>query len=132
MRENEFVSQVQFKVAVSEALEKLGIDSRHFDLIIEEPSPTDWVRWQIGSLTPRLQWKVKEDLLWKNFGLSEETNYIAVQPEGDVAYPARRRKVTVGQKEGAGPPAEKNRPISSPGGYFPENKIGPFRPKLLL
>ena len=78
------------KVAVSEALEKLGIDSRHCDLIIEEPSPTDWVRWQIGSLTPRLQWKVKEDLLWKNFGLSEETNYIAVQPEGDVAYGAWR------------------------------------------
>src|SRR5271155_5471958 len=34
--------------SVRETLKKIGVDPKSFDLVIERPSPTDWVRWQRG------------------------------------------------------------------------------------
>ncbi len=35
--------------SIRETLKKMGIDPKSFDLIIEWPSPTDWVAWQEGT-----------------------------------------------------------------------------------
>ena len=57
-----------------------------FDLVIPNPSPTDWVRWQRGTLVPRLKWDPVHEPLWQKFGLSEEFVYIGVQPLAETQY----------------------------------------------
>lgn len=71
---------------VEESLRAIGRDPREFDLIIPWPSPTDWVRWQRGTLVPRLSWKSEHDDLWKRFGLSEEYIYIGAQASAETNY----------------------------------------------
>ncbi len=74
--------------SVKETLSSLGIDASAFDLILEKPSPTDWVRWQRGFLTPRLQWNPAHDVLWKNVlpEFSSDFIYIGVQPIAESQY----------------------------------------------
>jgi hypothetical protein len=74
------------KSSCKKTLLKMGIDPKRFDLIIERPSPTDWVRWQRGKLVPKLNWNPAHDELWKSFGLSSEFTYIAVQPVAETTY----------------------------------------------
>lgn len=64
----------------------LGIAPSSFDLIIEHPDPTYWVKWQLGTLTPKLQWNKEWDSLWKNFDLKKEERYIAVHPHTETSY----------------------------------------------
>jgi UDP-N-acetylglucosamine/UDP-N-acetylgalactosamine diphosphorylase len=71
---------------VRASLRKMGIDPKSFDLIIEKPSPTDWVRWQRGKVVPRLKWNRANDDLWKRFGLSDEFTYIGVQAVAETNY----------------------------------------------
>lgn len=72
--------------SVNKTLKSLKIDLDAFDLILERPSPTDWVRWQRGHLIPRLQWDARNDLLWKKFELQEEEIYIGIQPVAESQY----------------------------------------------
>ncbi|MBI3900612.1 MAG: hypothetical protein HY324_00515, partial [Chlamydiia bacterium] len=74
------------KICVQDTLKELGVDSKRFDLLIEEPNPTEWVCWQRGTLVPRLQWNPAYDSLWKPFLLDEETLYIGIQPEAETQY----------------------------------------------
>lgn len=55
-----------------------------FDLVIEKPNPTEWVKWQLGKLTPRLKWDKKHENLYEKFlipnaavgvQVAAETNY---------------------------------------------------------
>lgn len=64
---------------VGQTLHSLDRSCKEFDLIIPYPSPTDWVRWQIGSLTPRLVWNSAHDGLSKKFDLADGFVYIGVQ-----------------------------------------------------
>lgn len=73
-------------ISVKETLRQMGVDPARFDLIIEKPSPTDWVRWQRGKVTPRLKWKNEFDSLWTKFGLSEPYIYIGVQVAAETSY----------------------------------------------
>ena len=68
------------------SLRKLGMDPKSFDLIIARPSPTDWVSWQRGKVTPRLEWEAKHENLWKNFALPEGFTYIGVQVVVETSY----------------------------------------------
>lgn len=74
------------KNSLKETLCSLGIDPKEFDLILARPSPTDWVRWQRGTLIPRLKWDPIHEPLWKSFGLSEACTYIGVQPIAETQY----------------------------------------------
>lgn len=57
---------------------------KRFDLVIEKPSPTDWVTWQRGKVVPRLKWNKKNDSLYKKFSLSGP--YIGVQVSAETNY----------------------------------------------
>lgn len=61
---------------VDQTLQKLGRDSKEFDLIIAWPNPTQWLSWQIGSLVPRLKWRQEDDALCDRFHLSPNYSYI--------------------------------------------------------
>ncbi|MEN9654989.1 MAG: hypothetical protein RL235_1101, partial [Chlamydiota bacterium] len=71
---------------VRQTLQSLGQDPDTFDLIIESPSPTDWVQWQRGHLIPKLKWQAEWDELYKNVGLAEGYRYIGLQPEVETKY----------------------------------------------
>ncbi len=59
---------------------------KQFDLVIEKPSPTDWVRWQRGKLTPKLKWDPAHDDLWQGFDLLGGFTYICVQVSAETEY----------------------------------------------
>lgn len=67
-------------------LDSLNISPKKFDLIIEKPDPTYWVRWQLGKLVPKLQWNVNYDELYKKFNLAENYTYIGVQTSANSGH----------------------------------------------
>jgi ADP-heptose:LPS heptosyltransferase len=69
--------------------EKVKIDpaiAKQYDLVINEPSPTDWVYWQRGHLTPKLKWNMAFEQLFEKFDLSSEYTYIGVQVVAETQY----------------------------------------------
>lgn len=71
---------------VKHTLESLGLDPSAFDLIVEKPNPTQWVRWQLGRVVPKLSWKREYDELYKKFDLPKGFTYIAVQISAETSY----------------------------------------------
>lgn len=69
---------------VKKTLKDLNIEQK-FDVIIEKPDPTYWVKWQLGMLMPKLLWKDEYDELCKKFDLNEE-RYIAIQTHSDTDH----------------------------------------------
>ncbi|MBU6446996.1 MAG: UTP--glucose-1-phosphate uridylyltransferase, partial [Verrucomicrobia bacterium] len=61
---------------------------RGYDLVIERPSPTDWVTWQRGTLIPKLKWDKKHDLLYERFQLPP--NCIGVQISAEIGFSSWR------------------------------------------
>lgn len=57
-----------------------------FDLVIEHPSPTDWVYWQRGKLIPKLKWSSKHDHLYQKFFLPEGCVGVQVSAETDYGH----------------------------------------------
>lgn len=57
-----------------------------FDIIIEKPDPTRWVKWQLGRVTPKLNWSEKYDVLSKRFGLDHKQKYIAIHIQTETQY----------------------------------------------
>lgn len=49
-----------------------------YDIILDSPNPTKWLKWQIGTLTPKLRWQEKWDPLFKRYPLTKESIYIGV------------------------------------------------------
>lgn len=73
-------------IEVKQTLRRLGIDPEGFDLIIQKPSPTDWVRWQRGKVVPRLKWNSDYDALWKKFDLDGPYLFVGVQAVAETTY----------------------------------------------
>lgn len=71
---------------LKETLEELKVDRKKFDVILEKPDPTRWLKWQIGSLVPKLQWSNEWDEQWKKFGLSPESTYVGVHVQTETNY----------------------------------------------
>ncbi len=69
---------------LSHTLEEIGLKEENFDLIIENPNPTKWVKWQLGNLTPKLTWDVKGDLLAEKFSLKGK--YLGVHVHSETTY----------------------------------------------
>lgn len=66
--------------------EKVSVKDRNYDLIIENPNPTDWVRWQLGKVVPKLKWNPENEDLWKKFNLDPSFTYIGVQIVAETTY----------------------------------------------
>lgn len=65
----------------------LGPAADSYDVILENPDPTYWVRWQLGQLVPRLKWKEEWDGLWKKFDeLHGSHVYIGVHVQTETHY----------------------------------------------
>lgn len=57
---------------------------KNFDLVIENPSPTDWVYWQRGKVVPKLKWDKHYDSLYERFDLPPDC--IGVQVSAESGY----------------------------------------------
>lgn len=71
---------------VEKTLEDLKIDRHEFDLIIPEPNPTQWVRWQHGKVVPRLKWNSQHDALYRKFDLPDGLIYVGAQVMAETNY----------------------------------------------
>jgi ADP-heptose:LPS heptosyltransferase len=70
--------------SVKKTLLDLKIDKK-FDVIIEKPDPTYWVKWQLNMLQPKLSWENEYDEYHKKFELPEG-KFIAVQTHSDTSH----------------------------------------------
>lgn len=73
-------------INVRALLKQLGHNPEDFDLIIESPDPTYWVRWQLGKVTPRLVWQPKWDALCEKYGLNSAKEYVGVHVQTETNY----------------------------------------------
>ncbi len=67
-------------------LEEIDVDPNDFDLIIDRPDPTRWVSWQLGTLTPRLNWQKKWDPLWEKHNLDRSAAYVGAHVQTETNY----------------------------------------------
>ncbi len=73
-------------IDVAKTLCELGLNIDAFDLVLQNPSPSDWCRWQYGAITPRLRWDPAHDALWRKFNLPDGFTYIGVQVTAETNY----------------------------------------------
>lgn len=66
--------------------ERVSVKDKNYDLIIEQPNPTEWVRWQLGKVVPKLKWDPNHEDLWKKFELDADFTYIGVQVVAETTY----------------------------------------------
>lgn len=68
-------------------LKNLKVDPSSFDLLIENPDPTHWLKDQIGVLTPKLRWQKKWDSLVSHFPeLDPDAVYLGAQVNTETSY----------------------------------------------
>jgi len=67
-------------------LTELNLKRDHFDLILENPDPTHWLKWQLGKLTPKLYWNKDWDLLCEKFHLQKGCVAVHFQTETHYGY----------------------------------------------
>ncbi len=73
-------------VDVDETLQRLGIPRESFDLIVEKPDPTKWLRHQIGKITPMLCWDPAWDVQAERFSIPKSFRTIAVHVHTETGY----------------------------------------------
>ncbi|NGX37106.1 MAG: hypothetical protein K1000chlam2_00256 [Chlamydiae bacterium] len=62
------------------------IDPTQFDVILDNPNPTQWVQWQLGKLTPILHWQDKWDALSEKFDLDKQATYVGAHVQTETSY----------------------------------------------
>lgn len=62
------------------------VDPSEFDLIIDNPDPTYWVKWQLGKLTPLLHWQKEWDSLSQKFNLDPHATYVGAHVQTETSY----------------------------------------------
>lgn len=67
-------------------LSKFAYSRSSFDVILEKPDPTRWLMWQLGKLTPKLDWNPEWDALSHPFGLSRDKKYVGVHVQTETSY----------------------------------------------
>lgn len=72
--------------SLEEILGQLGHQLSEFDEVFEKPDPTRWLKWQIGSLTPKLNWQTGWDNLCVRFGIKNDTPIIGVHVQTETFY----------------------------------------------
>jgi ADP-heptose:LPS heptosyltransferase len=71
---------------VKKTLEHMGKNPSSYDVILKQPDPTYWVKWQLGTLTPKLRWEAQLDELWRSFPLHDQCTYVGLQPQTETLY----------------------------------------------
>lgn len=72
--------------SIEETLLQLNLSKEDFDVIIENPDPTYWVKYQIGRVRPYLTWKSELDKLHEKFNLPSNYIYLAAQTHSDTGH----------------------------------------------
>ena len=62
------------------SLKLLNQDYKKYDVIIDKVDPNYWVKWQIGTLQPKLKWDKSFDSLASNFNVPKNKIVVALQP----------------------------------------------------
>lgn len=75
-----------FPFHLKKTLQELHLSPECFDIILEHPDPTYWLKWQLGTLVPRLAWNPAWDKLWEAFPLEEEKHYVGVHVQTETQY----------------------------------------------
>ncbi|MCB1107776.1 MAG: hypothetical protein KDK76_06750 [Chlamydiia bacterium] len=75
-------------IDIERALEEHSLSLNMFDVVLEKPDPTRWLKWQLGTLVPKLTWQDKWDDLVEKYELDPEETYIGchVQTETGAYY----------------------------------------------
>ena len=75
-------------VEIDSLLKKKHLSANLFDVILESPNPTRWLKWQLGTLTPKLAWNPDWDQSVSRYSLPSENVYIGchVQTETSAYY----------------------------------------------
>ncbi|MCP5506653.1 MAG: hypothetical protein H7A38_07215 [Chlamydiales bacterium] len=75
-------------VNVAENLKEHQLSTNMFDVVLEKPDPTRWLKWQLGTLIPKLSWNPEWDGLIEKYELDPNETYIGchVQTETGVYY----------------------------------------------
>jgi hypothetical protein len=68
------------------SLEKLGLNRSDFDLILEQPDPTNWLIRQRGTLIPRLKWNSQWDSLCEQFPVDRDRPCVGVHVQTETFY----------------------------------------------
>ncbi|PCI77380.1 hypothetical protein COB21_03180 [Candidatus Aerophobetes bacterium] len=67
------------------ALHKHNLEASMFDVVIEKPDPTRWVKWQLGKLTPKLKWDGAYNARSAKFSLDKScVTYIGVHLDSET------------------------------------------------
>lgn len=66
-------------------LKELKLERSSFDVLIENPDPTKWCKWQLGTLVPKLKWKNEWDDLVAKFAIPDG-QYVGVQVQTETSY----------------------------------------------
>lgn len=74
------------KIDLLKTLKSLNMAFNNFDVVLKNPDPTWWVKWQIGYLVPRLKWQPQFDGLCRVFQLEEKYQYLGVQMKADSGH----------------------------------------------
>lgn len=67
------------------ALRRSGYTRSDFDLILEKVDSKRWLDWQLGRLTPKLQWNPEWDILAEPFALGKKKKYLGVHVSSETA-----------------------------------------------
>jgi ADP-heptose:LPS heptosyltransferase len=73
-------------IDVDIALGIYGKVTKDWDVVIESPDPTYWVRWQLGVLTPKLYWDPSGDDGCLDFNLDQTQDYLGVHLHSETVY----------------------------------------------
>lgn len=73
-------------IDVDIALGIYGKVTKDWDVVIESPDPTYWVRWQLGVLTPKLNWDSSGDEECLDFDLDKTQDYLGVHLHSETVY----------------------------------------------
>ena len=73
-------------VELDKTLAEHNLSRASFDLILENPDPTHWAKWQLGKLTPRLTWNSVWDARHEAFPCEGRCVGVHVQTETTYGY----------------------------------------------
>ncbi len=59
-----------------QSLKEHNLALNMFDVVLEKPDPTRWLKWQLGTLVPKLKWCDEWDALVDRFDLDPNETYI--------------------------------------------------------
>ncbi len=75
---------------VAETLKEHSLSPNLFDVILEKPDPSRWLKWQLGTLTPELHWQEKWDELCEKYHLDPKARYVGAHVQTETNYASWR------------------------------------------